>query len=232
MKRLMKLFRSSIGLKIIMALTGAGLLGFVVVHMLGNLQIFLGQDAINNYASKLKATPALLWGTRFALLGMFVAHVGCALALTGKNTAARTDRYHYEKTVQASYASRSMLLTGLVVAGFIGLHLWHFTVQIPDPYHFKDMHDSAGRHDVYRMVVTAFSNVMFVAIYVVCNILLGLHVSHGATSLFQTLGLNHPKYELFIKGAGPGIATLIVIGNLSIPLACYLGLVTLPGGGV
>jgi succinate dehydrogenase / fumarate reductase, cytochrome b subunit len=233
MERLKRFFSSSIGLKMVVALTGAPLLFFVIGHMLGNLQIFMGQDQINNYAKGLHDIPALLWGARFGLLGLFIVHIGSATRLNMKNASARSVQYHHEATVQASLASRYMLLTGGVVLGFVVLHLLHFTVRAFNPLEFAGV-DYAGRHDVYSMVVKGFSGlqgVLWVALYVACNVLLGFHISHGASSLFQSLGVNHPTYTPLLKMAGPGLAIAIVIGNLTIPLACLFGILSLPGGG-
>jgi succinate dehydrogenase / fumarate reductase, cytochrome b subunit len=232
MERLKRFFNSSIGLKMVVALTGAPLLFFVIGHMLGNLQIFLGQDQINNYAKGLHDLPPLLWGARIGLLVLFVSHVGAATRLNMKNASARPVQYHHEKTVQASLASRYMLLTGGVVAGFIVLHLLHFTLHAFDG---APATDYAGRVDVYQMVVTGFGptlkGALWVSLYVVCNIMLGFHLSHGASSLFQSLGLNHPTYTPLLKMAGPGIAITIVLGNLAIPLACFCGILSMGGGG-
>lgn len=233
MERLKRFFNSSIGLKMVVALTGAPLLFFVIGHMLGNLQIFMGQDQINNYAKGLHDLPALLWGARIGLIVLFVSHVGAATRLNMMNASARPVQYHHEKTVQASLASRYMLLTGGVVLGFMVLHVLHFTLHAFDPQ-VTGYHDYAGRHDVYRMVVegfTGFKGVLWVTLYVVCNVMLGFHLSHGASSLFQSLGVNHPTYTPMLKMAGPGIAITIVVGNLAIPLACLVGIIPLPGGG-
>lgn len=233
MERLKRFFNSSIGLKMVVALTGAPLLFFVIGHMLGNLQIFMGQDQINNYAKGLHDIPALLWGARLGLIVLFVSHIGAATRLNMMNASARPVQYHHEKTVQASLASRYMLLTGGVVLGFVVLHVLHFTLNAFDPQ-AAEYHDYAGRHDVYRMVVegfTGFKGALWVLLYVVCNLMLGLHLSHGASSLFQSLGVNHPTYTPMLKMAGPGIAITIVVGNILIPVACLAGVIPLPGGG-
>lgn len=226
-----KTFTSSIGLKILMALTGAGLLLFVLGHMAGNLQIFLGQDALNSYAKKLQELGPLLWVARLGLLGMLFVHVSCAFRLSLANNLARPQRYVYEKTVQASAASRYMMHTGVVVLAFVVIHLCHFTLPTSS---YGNLHDYQGRHDVYRMVVEGFSpaNWYVVAFYLAANLLLGLHISHGATSLFQTIGLTHKRASLAVKGLGPMLATVIVLGNMAIPLACMLGIVApgIPGG--
>lgn len=226
MERVKKALESSIGLKAIMALTGIALLGFVVVHMLGNLQIFAGQDAINTYAHKLKSLGPLLWVARLGLLGIFVVHIGAAMKLTKGNEDARKTRYAYEAkngphAVQASWASRYMLVTGGVVAAFVVFHLVHFTVPSPLNEEALKVTDHAGHHDVFSMVVTAFKNPLFVAFYVVANLVLGVHLAHGVSSVFQTLGLRHERYDLLIKMAGPGLATLIAIGNIGIPLYIF-----------
>src|SRR5262249_2276530 len=150
--------RTSVGSKYVMALTGIGLLGFVIVHMLGNLLIYLGPDALNSYAKALKSNPELLWSARTGLLLIFVIHLILSIRLTLQNKRARGVSYTYEDTVQASWASRHMLLTGLVLLAFIVFHLAHFTLGIVTTYtdpvsdkqiNYLDLHDAKdpARHD-------------------------------------------------------------------------------------
>jgi succinate dehydrogenase / fumarate reductase cytochrome b subunit len=228
--------RSSLGAKYVMSLTGVALIGFVVAHMLGNLLVYVGQDALNSYAEALKSKPAVLWTARIGLLVIFVIHLAMGIRLTLHNRYARGVRYVYEDTVQASWASRNMLLTGLVLLAFIVLHLAQFTAGMVttyyDPYekttvNYLDLRepDSAtsgeihGRHDVYRMVISGF-RVPWVAItYLIAQVFLWLHLWHGASSWFQSLGLNHAVYNPLIGAFGPVLATIVLVGNCSIPLA-------------
>lgn len=249
MNALLRPWRSSLGAKYLMALTGVGLIGFVVVHMLGNLLIFAGPDALNSYAQSLKDHPGLLWTARIGLLAIFLLHVVLGIRLSLQNKSARGVRYVYEDTVQASWASRNMLLTGLVILAFVVFHLAHFTFGVVQDYQppdsvaeandrvrreavvmnitdFKDAHDPARtdphhelRHDVYRMVVIGFRIPWIALSYVVAQLFLWLHLWHGGSSWFQSLGLNHQAYNPLFRAFGPVLATAILIGNCSIPLA-------------
>lgn len=216
--------RTTVGSKVVVALTGTGLLGFVIFHMLGNLQIFLGPDAINSYAHFLKSKPALLWTGRLGLLALFVLHVAVALNLRRRNAAARPIRYVYEHTEEASWASRSMVLTGLVILAFLLYHLAHFTLGWTNPDHFH-LRDALDRHDVYGMTVRGFQNPLISGLYVVAQVFLFLHLSHGAASILQTLGLNGPQYDTRIRLLGWVVALVILLGNVSMPLAVLVGIV-------
>ena len=230
MKWLLRGLSSSVGTKQLMALTGVALLLFVLAHMLGNLQIFLGQEAYNAYAAKLKGLGPVLWVLRGGLLGVFLLHVGCALCLTRRNRAARPVPYAVQEPLASTYASRTMLMSGLVVAAFVVYHLLHFTLGVTDPdaYHLVD---AAGRHDVYSMFVLGFQQVPVALAYVGAMVLLGLHLAHGIPSLFQTVGWNAPRYRGLTTLVGRGLAALIVLGNVAMPLAVLFGAVGLPGGG-
>jgi succinate dehydrogenase cytochrome b subunit len=247
MNVLFRPLRSSLGAKYVMALTGVGLIGFVVAHMLGNLLIYLGPDALNSYAQALKDRPALLWTARLGLLAIFLIHLALGIRLTLQNQRARDVPYVYEDTVQASWASRHMLLTGLVLLAFIVFHLAHFTFGIVKTYtttsgervSYLDLHDpkdparhdsgESPRHDVYRMVVLGFRTPWITITYLVAQFFLWLHLWHGASSWFQSLGLNHPAYNPLINAFGPVLSTAVLVGNCSIPLAVLSGLI---GGSV
>jgi succinate dehydrogenase / fumarate reductase cytochrome b subunit len=234
MNALVLSLRSSVGAKYVMALTGIGLIGFVVVHMMGNLLIYAGPDALNSYAQALKDKPALLWTARVGLLIIFVVHIVLGLRLTLQNKAARGTAYVYEDTVQASWASRHMLLTGLVLLAFVVFHLAHFTFGVITAYQdpatgtmvgYLDLHDvkDPTRHDVYGMVVAGFRVTWIAILYVVAQVFLWLHLWHGGSSWFQSLGINHPAYNPVIRAVGPVLATAVLIGNSSIPLAVLAG---------
>lgn len=220
---------STIGSKFLIALTGLALTGFVYVHMAGNLLVFKGRDALNDYAQFLKDRGWMLWVARFGLLVAFVIHLGLALRLKRRNLAARPDRYVKEATVQASWASRHMVLTGLVILAFVIFHLMHFTfgwVQTAvdakgQTVPFLSLHDSQGRHDVYTMVINGFRNPAMVIVYVIAQIVLGLHLSHGIASVFQTLGWTRPSIWPTIRALGIALASLVMIGNIAMPLAVY-----------
>jgi succinate dehydrogenase / fumarate reductase cytochrome b subunit len=217
MKLLVRPVQSSLGSKYVMALTGLALIGFVLGHMAGNLLIYAGQGALNSYAHALKSRPALLWTARLGLLAVFLVHVILGSRLTLQNTAARGPvRYFCERTVQASWASRHMMLTGLVLLGFIVYHLAHFTLGVVQVN---------VSEDVYGMVVAGFSNPWVTLSYLVAMAFLGLHLWHGGSSWFQSLGLNGRREAKVISWVGPALAGVVVAGNCSIPLAVLVGLV-------
>jgi len=217
---------SSVGAKTLMALTGLGLLGFVIAHMLGNLQIYAGPEKLNAYAKTLQDLGPGLWAARIGLLALFGLHVATAFRLVQANKAARPEPYAKKVEERTTYAARTMWMSGLIVLAFVAYHIAHFTLRMTgDGFGGAEYHLANGGHDVYRMVVHGFSVWWVSAIYVVAQVLLGLHISHGASSAFQTLGVRHPRLAFLKTGFGPAIAAVIVIGNVSIPLSILLGLV-------
>jgi len=220
---------TTIGRKTLVALTGLALIGFVLVHMAGNLQVFLGQDALNAYAKGLHDLGGLLWAARIGLLAVALLHVGLALKLAAENRAARGGRYAVSAHIQSGPGARSMVLTGLLIAAFVLYHLAHFTWQTVHP-EYAGRIDGLGRPDVYSMVVGSFGDPLIAGLYVVAMALLGLHLSHGAASITRTLGLeSRANGPLFAK-LGLGLALLVVVGNCVMPLAVQLGLIGLPPG--
>jgi succinate dehydrogenase / fumarate reductase, cytochrome b subunit len=204
--------------------------------MLGNLQIFLGRQALNDYAHHLEEIPTLLWVARGGLLIIFLVHIVFGVRLWTLSRRARPVRYVYEDTVQASWASRNMLLTGLVILAFVIYHLLHFTLGVTDPANFKrnttqmpmfKAVDPAAspEYDVAAMVVGGFDREhWYISLaYVVAMVFLGLHLWHGAGSWLQSLGLKNKRTRRLIDGVGAAVAVLIVIGNCSIPLAILVG---------
>ncbi len=228
MSWLTKYFRSSIGAKHLMAITGIGLVGFVLAHMLGNLQVFKGPDALNSYAEKLQSLGGLLWVARGALLLMIVVHIASALQLVVHNKKARPIGYQVFKHQRAPFYARVMPMTGLIVLAFIVFHVLHFTLGMVQPAAHELM-DAKGRHDVYRIVVIGFQNTPIAISYIVAMALFCMHLAHGVTSMFQSLGLNHPKYNGLFSKAGPVIALLVFVGNVSMPIACLTNIIKLPG---
>ncbi|MCG8417828.1 MAG: succinate dehydrogenase cytochrome b subunit [Proteobacteria bacterium] len=224
--------RSSVGAKHIMAVTGLALALFVFVHMLGNFAVYAGQDAMNGYAETLKSTGAFLWLARLGLLATVVIHIAAAVRLSVLNKAARPEKYRMFKPIRSSFHARVMPWTGLIVFAFIVYHLMHFTLGTfyYDYYSaVQELPGGATRHDVYSMVVQGFQIPAVALSYVVAMVLLCFHLAHGMTSFFQSLGLNHPKYNAIIRYAGPVYAAIILIGNSSIPIAILAGAVDLPG---
>jgi len=227
MQALLRFYQSSIGKKIVVAVTGVMLIGFVMIHMLGNFSIYLGQDAINTYALKLKSTGPILWIFRIGLLVVFALHIINTIQLARMNRKARPENYRKNNKIQASRASLSMVLSGSVVLAFLIYHLLHFTVGATDPK-YLDLHDAQGRHDVYSMVVMAFQKPLVSGFYILAMALLCMHLSHGFASAFQTVGVRNPTLAPYLKYASIGLAGLIFIGNSSIPLAVLLGFLKLP----
>lgn len=219
---------STIGTKVVMAVTGLVLLLFVIGHMLGNLQVYAGPAQLNGYAKKLRDMGPLLWIVRAGLLAAFVLHVVSAFRLDRLNRAARPVPYRTAEPQVTTYAARTMLWSGLVVGAFVVYHLLHFTFGVTNPEHAA-LRTPEGLHDVYGMVVRGFSLWPVSLAYVAAQALLALHLSHGASSAFQTLGTTHPRLAFLKGGFGPVVAIVIFLGNVSIPLAVLAGIVRLPG---
>jgi len=220
-------FRSSLGKKILMAVTGFIWIGFVAAHMIGNLQIFQGPDKINAYAKFLKDLGPLLYIARGVLLASFVGHVFLAISLKKQNSQARPEAYKSAKTIQASLPSLTMIYSGLFLLTFVIYHLAHFTWGFVDPSYLgmEATVNGVVVHDVYGMVVKGFQ-VPFIAIsYLVSMVFLSLHLGHATSSVFQTLGIVAAKHFPLLNKGAYGFALLIFVGNSSIPLSIYLGIV-------
>lgn len=211
--------RSSIGLKVVMAFSGVILFGFVLGHMLGNLQVYLGPTMLDEYGRALRELGhgGALWLVRGVLLLAAIAHVWSAYCLTRLNWQARAEGYRERVNRESTLASRTMRWSGVVVLVFIVYHLLHFTIGTVHP-HF--VHGA-----VHQNFVTGFRVVWVSAFYMVATLLLGLHLYHGVWSMLQTVGLSHPRYDQLRKRAAAVFAAVVVIGNLSFPLAVLTGVV-------
>ena len=216
--------RASIGRKYIVAITGVILIGFIIGHLLGNLQIFIGPDAVNQYAVSLRNLGPLLWAVRVFLLIAVVLHIYFTIRLAIDNRAARPQAYARKDHVKATFASRTMALSGLLVLAFILYHLAHFTFLVVNPQ-YAELHDAQGRHDVFSMMVYGFQNPIVSTFYVIAMFLLTLHLTHGTSSFFQSLGLNDKTLTPKLAWGGRVFAWLIFAGYTSIPVAVLLGLV-------
>lgn len=226
MNRLVGLLNTSIGQKLVVAISGLALVSFLLVHMLGNLTIFQGPEVMNGYAAWLKGHP-LLWVARVSLISLFIGHIVLAIRLALRNRRSRPIAYHHTWIDQeTNVVSRYIALTGVLILSFLIYHVLHFTVGVVQPEHslFVDAH---GRHDVYRMVVESFQVPSVAISYLVAMVILGLHLSHGLHSLFQTFGLFHETYIGLIRAIGFTVASVIVIGNISIPLSVWLGFISI-----
>jgi len=222
-----RIFDSSLGKKYIMALTGFGLFGFVIGHLIGNLQVFLGPEAINRYGSFLQSMGELLWVARISLLVMVLLHIWAAIKLSAENRAARPIAYENYNPTSASYASRTMLMSGLIIFFFIIYHLLHFTVQIPGinftNADFRLLEDAKGRHDVFTMMILGFRQPIVSGFYIIAMTLLSLHLSHGVSAMFQSLGWKKKSYASALNGFATAISIFIFVGYISIPIAILLG---------
>ena len=219
-------YRSSVGKKWVMALTGVALLGFVVAHMIGNLKVYFGPEDFNHYGEALRDLGGdlaprthLLWALRIGLLGAALLHVHAAYSLTYTNWKARGGRYHQRDYVAVTYASRSMRFTGTVVLFFIVFHLadltWGTAPVAPDEF---------LRGDAYSNLVSSFERLPVAILYIVANLALGVHIYHGTWSLFQSLGYSHPRFNRWRKGLAAGLTAAIVLVNLSFPIAVQVGI--------
>lgn len=221
MYRLLHLFRTSIGSKLVVAATGLLLLTFLIGHMVGNLKVFQGAAALNEYAAWLQGHP-LLWVLRLGILAIFVVHVLTTVRLARENRAARPTRYVRHAQVQLGLAARFMLASGLLILAFLGFHLLHLTLGEVGPAVFE-ARDRAGRPDVYARVVAGFQRPWLAATYLVAMGLLGVHLWHAVASLFQTLGFNHESYQALLRVLAPGLALVVVLGFAAVPFSVWLG---------
>jgi succinate dehydrogenase / fumarate reductase, cytochrome b subunit len=232
MNSITSLFKSSLGRKFVMAASGALLFLFVVGHLVGNLQIFLGPEAINRYGHFLQSNLEIIWPARIGLLVLVGLHVWSAITLSAENKAARPIGYAGDPAPQAaSYASRTMLMSGLIVAAFIIYHLLHYTVQVKainlTGVDFKNLETSVGperAHDVYAMMITGFRNPLVSFFYVLAIALLCLHLHHGVYAMFQSLGIKVNFCPCLPKCLARWAAILIFAGYVSIPVAVLVGL--------
>jgi succinate dehydrogenase / fumarate reductase, cytochrome b subunit len=229
MKIVARLFGSTLGKKYIMAATGAAMCMFVTGHMVGNLQLFLGPEALNRYAHFLQSLGEILWGIRLSLLAIIALHVWSALALSVENKAARPVEYGHGKTpFGASLASRTMLAGGGIIALFVVYHLLHYTVCAQtvnfagiDFAHLTD--PETGHHDVFAMVVYGFQ-VWYVSLfYIVAVGFLALHLSHGGSAMFQSLGLRNHAWWPVISNATKIWAVILFLGYAVVPGSVLAG---------
>lgn len=200
-----------------MALSGLVLAGFVLGHMTGNLLMFKGPEAINAYANWLHANPGLLWGARIVLILSTIAHIWAGILLTLENRAAREGGPAVDATRRASLSSRTMPYSGVVILAFLVFHLLHFT--------FRQI--ALGGVDfgdnVYKMVIAGFTQPAVAVFYIVSLILLCLHLSHGISSVFQTLGLRNERWRSRLDCVASLYAWIVALGFISIPLAVLSG---------
>jgi succinate dehydrogenase / fumarate reductase cytochrome b subunit len=220
-----ELCHSSVGRKMIVAVTGVILIFFVIGHLLGNLQIFIGPDWINGYSQHLHDLGPILWMIRAFLLASVILHIYFTILLAIENRRARPDAYRDRNYVKASWASRHMVVSGLIVLAFIVYHLAHFTFRTTDARFALLKPDALGHYDVFSMMVYGFQNVYVSAFYIVGLFLLTLHLTHGSSSFFQSLGFNDQRLAPKLALAGRIFAWLLFVGYASIPTAVLLGFI-------
>lgn len=213
-----RFWSSTIGKKVVMALTGAVGVGYLVAHMLGNLQVFEGVEKINAYAALLKSNAALLWAARSVLIVAVILHIVAAYQLARISRKSRPVGYRRWRAVGSDFASRTMRWTGPLVGLFIIYHLLHFTTGAAHP--------DFSERNVYHNIISGFRVWYVSAIYVVAMLALSLHLYHGAWSMFESLGINHPKYNRSIRALAAVVTLVVVAGFISIPVAVLLGLIS------
>jgi succinate dehydrogenase / fumarate reductase cytochrome b subunit len=211
--------RSSIGLKVLMALTGVVLFGFVVAHVSGNLLIFAGPEAMKHYAELLRFSMTALWTARIVLVSSVVLHIVSAVKLYQRRSAARPVPYGLKNPHGSTYAARTMIWSGPILAAFIVYHLLHFT------FGLSAVHPDFKHMDPYHNVVVGFQNKGVALAYIVAMLALGIHLSHGVWSLLQTIGVNRPNWERALRRLAVMFGVVVCAGFISIPLAVLFGIV-------
>jgi succinate dehydrogenase / fumarate reductase cytochrome b subunit len=215
----LRFWQTTVGKKAVMAITGFILFGFVVAHLLGNLQIYISPEKINNYSAMLKSLPELLWGARIILLVAVLLHIWSSFELWSLQRAARPIAYVKKANLHSTYASRTMKWSGPILLAFIIFHLLHLT--------FGTVHPGGPfeEHNVYNNVVTGFQVWPVSLFYIIAMIMLCYHLYHGLWSMFQSLGLSHPVYTPWLRLFAKVVAILIAVGNISIPVAVLAGFI-------
>ncbi len=217
--RVVGFWDSTNGKKVVMAITGAIMFLFVIGHLAGNLQIYEGRDKFNGYAHFLRTIGEVLWTVRVILIASVILHITATIQLAHRKKAARPVGYSRKKAIASSYASRTMYWSGPIILAFVIFHLLQFTAGYIHP------ESRFIEGDVYHNVIAGFS-VWWVSVwYIFSMVLLGLHLRHGIWSMFQSVGFNHPRHTPILKSAALVIATLIVLGYISIPISVLLGFV-------
>jgi succinate dehydrogenase / fumarate reductase, cytochrome b subunit len=224
MKWVVNFYRSAIGKKAVMAVTGVILFGWIFLHMVGNLKIYLGPEHLNEYAHWLRAlgTPAMpesgaLWATRLLLLVCVLLHIHAAYALTMMNRAARPVGYRDRDYVKGTYAARTMRWGGVIILLFVIYHLLHLTT--------GQAHHDFIKDDVYHNVVTGFRVWWIAAAYIIANLALGLHLYHGVWAMFSSVGITQPQVEKWRRAFATTFAVVITAANISFPVAVLTGIV-------
>jgi succinate dehydrogenase / fumarate reductase, cytochrome b subunit len=218
MGRIGAFWRSLVGKKVVMAVTGVILLLYIIGHLLGNLQIFEGPERLNAYAAFLKSTGELLWAVRIVLLVSLVLHVIASVQVSLASKRSRPAGYAEKKSIETSYAARTMIWSGPLIFLYVVYHLAMFTFLVTGPGYSPT--------DVYRNEVQAFQVPAISAFYVVAIVFLGMHLYHGAWSMLHTLGASNPRYRVLRRTIAPVVAIAITVGYIAIPIAVLLGFIS------
>jgi succinate dehydrogenase / fumarate reductase, cytochrome b subunit len=226
MRRVLTLYQTTVGRKVVMALTGLILFGFIVIHMVGNLKVFEGPGEMDNYALFIREIgyPAIpeygaLWLIRLVLLGAVLAHIHAAVTLWAGSRKARGVGYRKEKSQVFSYASRTMRWGGVIVAAFVVYHLLHFTT--------GHVHPRFVYGEAYNNLVIGFQSPVVVGVYLIAVGALCLHLYHGLWSVFTTFGNENPRLELIRRPLAAVVALVLFVGYAVVPIAVQLGVLTL-----
>ena len=218
-------YDSTIGKKVVMAVTGVILFGYVLGHLIGNLQIYSSNpQQINDYAKFLHSHGVLLWVVRCGLLAAVVLHITASIQLWMLKQKARPQAYVKKDDVPASYAARTMIWSGPIIAAFVVFHILHLTVGSVLPLNVTP----TGEMDVRANVITGFQHPSVAVFYIIAMALLCMHLYHGLWSMFQSLGINHPRYTPLLKKFAAVFAWFVALGNISIPVMVMLGVLALP----
>ena len=217
---------TTVGKKVVMALSGVFVFIWLTAHMIGNLQVFLGPTPYNEYAKWLHDHPPMLWGSRFALLLAFGLHIVNSLSLWMRNRKARPVGYRVKKDQVTSVSAKTMIYGGLFMALYLVYHLAHLTFGVTSGLGYEHLPlDANGLPDVYFNVVSSFHVPWAAGFYSAAMVVLGLHLYHGAWSVFHTLGINHERYNDGLRSAASAVALAIVAGFLAVPVGVFMGLV-------
>jgi succinate dehydrogenase / fumarate reductase, cytochrome b subunit len=218
LQKAVRFYQASIGKKAVMAVTAVVLFGYVVAHLAGNLQVYMGAEQMDRYAAFLHSMPVLLWGVRLLLLVCVVLHITASIQLTLLKQEARPVGYVKKEAIASSLASRSMIWSGAMIAAFIIYHLLDLTTGLANTAQYQDLH-------AYENLVYSFRRIPVSVFYILAVSLLGMHLYHGIWSMFQTMGFSHPRYTPMLKRAAAWVAILLTAGFISIPVAVLTGLV-------
>lgn len=218
----MQLLKSSVGRKILMAITGQLMVLFVIVHLIGNSSIFVGPDGINSYAEHLHSLGPLVWVFRLAMLAFILVHAFYGIQVSIENSKANPSKYAINNKLKANFAGESMIWTGLLLALFIIYHISHFTLRVT-----SDVSAFAGQvpGNVFGMVTGSFSHGIIASTYVAAMVVLCLHLFHGIQSFFQTMGWNGDKSLPVISQVGRVLAFVLLVGYSSIPVFILAGII-------